>query len=126
MILLVVITGMDGLSGVPGWKWLFVIEGIATVAVSSIGFFFLPDWPSNSKFLTVDERTLAVARLNPSRVVKTEVISHYDAFKMAVKDPKVWAVGMMFQFMNVGGTVGYCTLIYSRTHNSFVLKRFII
>lgn len=40
-----IIQGMDGVGGTPGWKWLFIIEGCATVAVAGFAVFVLPsEW----------------------------------------------------------------------------------
>ncbi|WYZ40239.1 hypothetical protein EsH8_IV_000580 [Colletotrichum jinshuiense] len=40
-------SSMDGLHGMPGWRWLFVINAIMTVMVGALGFFLLPDMPNN-------------------------------------------------------------------------------
>jgi len=37
-----IIEGMEGLANTRGWKWLFMIEGIATVVVGAAGYFILP------------------------------------------------------------------------------------
>lgn len=50
------IAQMSGIGGYEGWRWIFLIEGIATVAIGIITFTFLPDSPSRSKWLTPDER----------------------------------------------------------------------
>jgi hypothetical protein len=36
------IEGMEGLGGVRGWKWLFMIEGMATVLIAIGAYFVLP------------------------------------------------------------------------------------
>lgn len=36
---------MDGIAGVEGWRWIFIIEGIATVVAGTIVFFLLTDTP---------------------------------------------------------------------------------
>lgn len=75
----------DGAGGVPGWKWLFIIEGIATVVGESLrsledvegrahvdlwlppvacaAAFILPDFPLNTKWLNEEEREMAITRL---------------------------------------------------------------
>ncbi|EOO02300.1 putative major facilitator superfamily transporter protein [Phaeoacremonium minimum UCRPA7] len=37
---------MNGTHGLPGWRWLFVINAIMTVCVGLAGFFMLPDYPN--------------------------------------------------------------------------------
>lgn len=36
------IEGMEGLGGIRGWKWLFMIEGAATVLIAIGAYFVLP------------------------------------------------------------------------------------
>lgn len=42
------IAKMDGLSGVAGWRWIFIIEGIGSVAAGCLCFTFLLDTPALS------------------------------------------------------------------------------
>ncbi|KAL8376795.1 hypothetical protein RB595_007761 [Gaeumannomyces hyphopodioides] len=58
-----IVTGLDGTAGIAGWRWLFIIEGIATVCVSGASRFILLDFPANTKRLSERERALAVSRL---------------------------------------------------------------
>ena len=58
------ITGnMDGLKGLRAWRWLFIIEGVATVVIAFTAFFILPDFPRTTTWLSEEERQLAVWRL---------------------------------------------------------------
>jgi MFS family permease len=64
------LTKMDGLSGVAGWRWIFLIEGIITVMAGVMAFFCMPDSPSlSTKWLDADEiRYLELRqRADPSR-----------------------------------------------------------
>lgn len=40
---------MDGINGLHGWQWIFIIEAIPTLLLSIAAYFFLPDFPENSK-----------------------------------------------------------------------------
>ncbi|CAG9981101.1 unnamed protein product [Clonostachys byssicola] len=42
------IAKMDGMAGLEGWRWIFIIEGIFTVAVGVMCFFLLCDTPALS------------------------------------------------------------------------------
>lgn len=55
---------MDGIGGYSGWRWIFIIEGLATIVCSTISKFFIVDWPETAKFLTSEERRLLIRRLN--------------------------------------------------------------
>ncbi|KAL2113203.1 hypothetical protein VUR80DRAFT_4910 [Thermomyces stellatus] len=60
---------MDGHAGLGGWQWVFLIDGIITCAVAIFGFFFFPDIPENTqaRYLSQEERELALSRLPPKR-----------------------------------------------------------
>src|SRR3569833_3317765 len=57
------ISKMDGVGGLHGWRWIFILEGIATVLVAVLAFFVLHDFPETAKFLTEEERAFVVFRL---------------------------------------------------------------
>ncbi|KAG1470910.1 hypothetical protein G6F56_002418 [Rhizopus delemar] len=54
---------LDGVHGMRGWKWLFIIEGLIAVVIGITGFFLLPDFPHNTRFIQGDMRELAIQRL---------------------------------------------------------------
>lgn len=58
------ISFMDGLGGLPGWRWLFIIEGLPAIILAFAAFFGLPDYPETSKLLTEAEREYAKTRLD--------------------------------------------------------------
>lgn len=48
---------MDNVGGRPGWAWIFLLEGIATVCIGVACFFIMPDTPALSgKWLDAEER----------------------------------------------------------------------
>jgi len=57
------ISKMDGIGGLEGWRWIFILEGIATVLVAVLAFFILHDFPETATFLTEEERAFVVYRL---------------------------------------------------------------
>ncbi|TEA14962.1 Pantothenate transporter liz1 [Colletotrichum sidae] len=58
-------SSMDGLHGLSGWRWLFVVDGLMTVPVAVYGFVCFPDTPHTTRafYLTAEERALAAARV---------------------------------------------------------------
>ncbi|KAL9541301.1 hypothetical protein MBANPS3_009198 [Mucor bainieri] len=94
---------LRGNGGLTGWQWLFLIEGIPTVIVAVVAFFYLPASPSTWSVFTEEEKLLAIERLNEDG----EIINHHitlgdlDASnkKQALKaltDWKVWMYMVMF------------------------------
>ena len=50
---------MDGVGGLAGWKWIFVLEGIVTMLFSIMAWYFLPSDIASASFLTPEEREFA-------------------------------------------------------------------
>ncbi|KAK8062334.1 Major facilitator superfamily domain- general substrate transporter [Apiospora hydei] len=55
---------MNQASGLSAWRWLFIIEGAPSCASALFVFFFLPDYPEGAKWLSEEERAIAVQRLS--------------------------------------------------------------
>jgi len=62
-----ILEGMAGVNGLAGWQWLFVIEGIPTVLIGVIAFFYLDDEVSDAKWLNSDEKQLIESNLNSDK-----------------------------------------------------------
>ncbi|KAI9729689.1 MAG: hypothetical protein M1834_006638 [Cirrosporium novae-zelandiae] len=58
-------SSMDGLSGLSGWRWLFIIDGIITLPIALYGLLLFPDTPSTTTatYLSPTERALAISRV---------------------------------------------------------------
>ncbi|KIX07012.1 uncharacterized protein Z518_04988 [Rhinocladiella mackenziei CBS 650.93] len=54
---------MDGMCGYLGWRWVFILEGCLTCAVSFVWFFIIPDFPEDAQWVTETERQYIMARL---------------------------------------------------------------
>ncbi|EHK21887.1 uncharacterized protein TRIVIDRAFT_53333 [Trichoderma virens Gv29-8] len=92
---------MDGVAGLQGWRWIFILEGIFTVFLSFFIWFLLPDSPNMASFLTTKEREFIILRLeqdtgsgrgkvtNNDKVNKRQVIA-------GLTDWKVWAAVFMY------------------------------
>ncbi|KAI0297650.1 major facilitator superfamily domain-containing protein [Russula brevipes] len=59
-----VIGKMDGVGGKRGWQWIFILEGLITIATSVVAAFAIPTWPQKAKWLTDAERSRLLARLD--------------------------------------------------------------
>ncbi|KAK2063981.1 major facilitator superfamily transporter [Colletotrichum caudatum] len=88
------IAKMDGVGGYEGWRWIFVLEGLATVAIGVMCFFFLVDSPSLSEWLDEDEKRYLTLRQESRRVVRPDEFrdSHFDkqAFISVLTDWKIY------------------------------------
>ncbi|KAH7002144.1 major facilitator superfamily domain-containing protein [Ilyonectria destructans] len=82
---------------IESWRWLFLIEGIATVVFAVVTGMVIPDWPATTKWLSEEEKALGIMRIIEDAGEEEEEISTLAAFKMAAKDHRVWLciVGQM-------------------------------
>ncbi|KAM0723107.1 hypothetical protein Q7P37_001307 [Cladosporium fusiforme] len=103
--------GLEGAHGLRGWRWLFIVEGVATCGWAIVALFLLPDYPANTKMLTPTQRELAISRLEEDRGHReTEEDGHVtsmQALKQAITSWKVWL--MIAGYMVI---VGSSTLSY--------------
>ncbi|KAE8148494.1 major facilitator superfamily domain-containing protein [Aspergillus avenaceus] len=53
---------MDGISGLRGWRWILILEGIPTVILGIATWFILADEPDTAYYLNDDEKALVVRR----------------------------------------------------------------
>jgi MFS family permease len=51
-----ILTRFDGMAHMPGWQWLFLLEGIPTVVFGVLVLLLLTDRPANAKWLSPAER----------------------------------------------------------------------
>lgn len=88
-------SGLDGARGLRSWRWIFIIEGSITVAIALGAVFVLPNYPATTKWLTPQERALAMWRLEVDAAGEQDWVdsssqSIFGGFKMLMKDPKNW------------------------------------
>lgn len=55
--------GMDGVAGLAGWKWLFILEGLPTVLLGIAMLWVLADSPEEAAWLTPEERRIVRERI---------------------------------------------------------------
>ncbi|EMD33226.1 hypothetical protein CERSUDRAFT_118267 [Gelatoporia subvermispora B] len=54
---------MDGMHGLRGWRWIFILEGLLTCVVSATLYFVISDFPEEATWLSADEKEYVKARL---------------------------------------------------------------
>ncbi|KXS22532.1 MFS general substrate transporter [Gonapodya prolifera JEL478] len=84
-----VVANMDGIAGLAGWRWLFIIEGAASTIFGLLTIFILPDYPQTCKFLEQREKEMVIGRLPPTGpsfasgdMVPSEILGAFKDWKM--------------------------------------------
>lgn len=54
---------MDGIWGLKGWQWLFIMEGLPSVLVGIAAYYVLPNTPAQVNWLTEEEKTALQRRI---------------------------------------------------------------
>ncbi|OIW27124.1 MFS general substrate transporter [Coniochaeta ligniaria NRRL 30616] len=75
-------TNLSGAGGMPGWKWLFIIDGVITVPCAILGFAIFPGIPDSPRpfFLTEGDIELAKKRLARAEIKRPGKLG-LDVFK---------------------------------------------
>jgi len=86
---------MNGVGGYHGWQWIFILEGLVTVAIGFISFWIVQDFPDKAKFLTPDDRARVIRRLKDDKQSSAEHEALKKSFLIAaITDYKMY-VGML-------------------------------
>ncbi len=96
----VLLTYMDGLVGLRGWQWMFISEGAPAVLLGLFTLYYLPNSPTQAKWLTPRERDWLERELSAERaeVERGQKYSLFDAFR----DVRVWVLAILFGCALVG------------------------
>ncbi|KAK3719459.1 hypothetical protein LTR37_004317 [Vermiconidia calcicola] len=90
---------MEGLGGVRGWQWIFIIEGILTMVVAVIAWFIIVDFPDKAAqkgFLTVEEARFVAQRLDTDRGDAEPDGLTWAKVGIHLSDWKLWAFSIMY------------------------------
>ncbi|KAF2083777.1 MFS general substrate transporter [Saccharata proteae CBS 121410] len=95
------ITSADD-DAIANWRTLFLVEGLPTVVMAAVAWFFLPDSPEKARFLNEEEKRVAKARgvrqtgggERIGKIVWKDVAA-------ALLDLKCWCTALMFFSCNV-------------------------
>lgn len=87
--------GLDGLGGLKGWQWLFILEAAPALILSVFVFLHMTDRPADAAaWLTDEERAWLVARLDQEQRQRERAHS-YTAME-ALRTPRVLALSVVY------------------------------
>ena len=92
----------DGAHGLSGWQWLFIFEGVITIAFGFVVWFLLPDFPSTAKWLTEKEKAFIQARLPGNAPQASEANFQWSEIVEACKDIRLWLFTLIWALYTVG------------------------
>ncbi|MFN2622545.1 MAG: MFS transporter [Chthoniobacterales bacterium] len=87
----------------PGWRWLFLLEGVPAVLLGIATIFLLPDRPNEAQWLPLQERDWITNRLADERVTKADVAQM--SIWQALRHPPVLILTAGLFFCYSGGYI---------------------
>jgi len=85
--------GIHG-SGMSGWQWMFLIEGLPAILLGAAVFWTLADTPQEARWLAPDERALLTETLAAER--KTESPLTLSSVLGAVFSVRIWLLSLVY------------------------------
>jgi D-galactonate transporter len=95
--------GLDGIMGLKGWHWLFILEGIPSILLGLVTWFYLTDRPEKADWLTAEQKAWLKSRLDAENAAKQSV--HNLSLGQALASPKVIILSLIY-FGFVGALYG--------------------
>ncbi len=81
---------MDGIAGLHGWQWLFLLEGLPAALLALVVVRILPDGPRDAPWLTEPEKLTIAAQLEAD-----DASAHHRDLWPALCDPRVPVLGLV-------------------------------
>src|SRR5215207_3070040 len=94
---------MDGIGGLKGWQWLFIIEGVPTVLFGLVFLTVMPDKPRDAKWLSAEERSWLQNTIDSEH--KAVAAVHGTSVLRAFADPRLIALAFIY-FANTTANLG--------------------
>jgi MFS transporter, ACS family, tartrate transporter len=95
--------GLDGAMGLKGWQWLFIIEGVPSVLLGIVTWFYLTDRPERADWLTAEQKAWLASKLN-AEIAAKQAAKHLTLGE-ALSSPKVLLLSLVY-FGFVGSLYG--------------------
>jgi MFS family permease len=97
------ILSLDKIGSLRGWRMIFMVEGIITTVLGLIALAFLTDSPMSARWLSAEEKELAIERIKSERVGQDEVLDKMNRTKLkrGVLNPITLSTAFIFHLNNI-------------------------
>jgi ACS family tartrate transporter-like MFS transporter len=89
-----IMDALDGVGGLRGWQWVFLLEGLPAVILGIVVFYYLTDRPEQADWLTPEEISWLTAQL--AREEKHRREFHGLSLTQALADGRVWLLILLY------------------------------
>jgi len=90
---------LNGVLGLAGWQWLFLVEGLPAILLGLIVLVYLTDRPDTAHWLSSAEKDWLISKLAAGRNSRSE---HSTGIVGALTNPTIWQLGVIFLLAAIG------------------------
>jgi len=91
--------------GIPGWRWLFLLEGIPAVLLGITTLFYLTDWPHQANWLPPEEQEWITGELQREKEAKSATAGAW-TIRRALGNREVILLALIY-FLALIGLYGF-------------------
>lgn len=97
------ILNLDSVGSLHNWRMIFAVEGVITIGLGLLAFITMTDRPETARWLTQEEKDIAIARVKSERVAQTEVVDKLGGRKawLGLWNPVVLSTAWIFLLNNI-------------------------
>lgn len=95
---------LDGIHGLSGWQWIFLVESVITIAFGIAVFFVFPEFSPQAKWLTDDEKAFIQARLPGNAPQAAEMNFDWREIVASLKDTRLWLFTLIWALFTIGNS----------------------
>ncbi len=97
---------MNGIGGLAGWQWLFLVEGVPSVLLAFVVLKILPDRPTDVGWLSPEEKVWITESLIEEERTGQQV--KHLSFRVALMEPRILHLCLIFILTaTAGNAVGF-------------------
>jgi D-galactonate transporter len=87
---------LHGASGLAGWQWLFLLEGLPSVLLGLVVLAVLPDGPAEVRWLDADEKRWLADALAAEQAQRRDGPRDAHSLRDALVDRRVWLLSLVY------------------------------
>jgi D-galactonate transporter len=91
-----------GQGGLAGWQWLFLLQGLPTVALGVAVYFYLSDGVAQAKWLSADEKAAMQTALDDDARERSATSAVSQTFAAVLRNGSVWMLGVIYFCIQMG------------------------
>ena len=89
-----IMNDLAGANGWKGWQWMFLLEGLPSVALGLLVLVMLDNHPDDAKWLSAREKEILDHNLEADE--RGHDVAHHHTFGQAFRDPKIYILSLAY------------------------------